>query len=253
MCGKDFYVSKKSSQKLCSIECQHKWQCGNTGFNNPKFEGGYIKCENCGQEFLVGGYRLRQNQHHFCSTECRRDWYSNVWSQTSEWKDESRKRAATQLSAAHPLRLTKPQLAVNRILELMEVAYRNEEPFVYYAIDNYLPDSDLAIEVMGDYWHSSPLKYLNHLSPKQRRIVARDKAKRTFIKQYYNIDILYIWETDVLKNPSLCQMLISKYIDSGGVLPNYNSFNYFINNNGQLCLNDNLIYSYQENNRQLMS
>lgn len=241
-----FYVSKRSKQRFCSPECQHEWQIGNTGFKNPKFEGGYVKCDTCGKEYLVGKYKLEQNQHHFCSAKCRQEWYANVWSQTDEWKEASRQRAVKILSENSVITLTKPQSAVNDILDSLEIAYKNEEPFVYYAVDNYLIDLNLIIEVMGDYWHGSPLKYSDGLNEKQAKVVTRDKAKRTFIKKYYDISVLYIWEYDALKRPDVCAALIREYINNGGTLYNYNSFNYYLNENGQLQLKDEIIYPYQE-------
>ena len=245
VCGETFYVSKKSTQRFCSTECQHRWQLGNTGFKNPKFQGGVVVCTNCGKEFLLGKYKLN-NKRHFCSNQCRQDWYANVWSQSVEWKDESRKRAARTLSKNTITTQTKPQLVVNSILEKMDINYRNEEPFVYYSIDNYIPEHNLAIEVMGDYWHSSPLRYSDKINDKQRHIISRDKAKHTYIKKYYNIEILYLWESDIIKRPNLCSSLIELYINNSGVLTNYHSFNYNLDSNGQLTLNDKIIYPFQE-------
>lgn len=250
VCQKDMYVSKKSTQRFCSIECQHIWQLGNTGFNNKRFQGGYVKCETCGKEFVVGKSILEADRRHFCSTACRQEWYATVWSQSEEWKCASRERAANLLRDNPVITQTKPQVAVNNMLERMGIAYRNEEPYKYYSIDNYLPDFDLAIEVMGDYWHSSPLKYSDSINDKQRHIVSRDKAKRTYIKQYHNIDILYLWESDILESPELCTELIQKYVQSGGNLPNFHSFNYSMVD-GQIELNHSIIYPYQERDTEI--
>lgn len=118
-----------------------------------------MQCENCGERYLVGKTILENGRHHFCSKQCRQYWYSNAWSQSDEWKEESRRRAVSLLNNNIASTQTKPQVVVNNILDNLSIAYRNEEPFVYYSIDNYLTEYELAIEVMGDYWHSSPLKY----------------------------------------------------------------------------------------------
>lgn len=248
ICGNEFYVSNKSAQRFCSNQCQHRWQLENTGFKNPKFQGGYVLCENCGKEYLVGKYKLENNKHHFCSTKCRNAWYSNVWSQSEEWKEESRKRAVRILNNNPISTQTKPQIAVNNMLDSLSIAYRNEESFVYYSIDNYLTEYKLAIEVMGDYWHTSPLKYpcLDRANDKQRHIISRDKAKHTYIRNQYGIEILYLWESDVLKHPDLCVSLIRSYILNRGHLGNYHSFNYKMDSCGVLTLNPDIILPYQE-------
>lgn len=246
ICGKTFYVSKKSSQRFCSCDCQHEWQLGNTGFNNPRFQGGNIKCDYCGKEYTVGKYVLEKSGRHFCSTQCRQQWYSSVWSKSDDWREESRKRAVCILNNNTPTTQTKPQVALNNLLDEMNIHYRNEESFIYYSIDNYLPDYNLAIEVMGDYWHSLPLKYsdVDSVNDKQKHIISRDKAKRTYLKEYYGISILYIWESDILKRRDVCSKLVEKYI-SGVNLPNYHSFNYSIDN-GELIMNEDIICAYQD-------
>ena len=245
ICGEDMYLSKKSTKRFCSVKCQNVWQLGNTGFDNKKFGGGYVTCEFCNKQFLVGKYVLESNRRHFCSTTCRQEWYATVWSQSEGWRLASRERAARILHNNPVITHTKPQIIANSILDELEISYRNEEPFTYYSVDNYLPDFNLAIEVMGDYWHSSPLKYPESISSKQRYIVSRDKAKRTYLRDYYGIEVLYLWEADLLKRPDVCSKLIMHYIENGGAIQNYHSFNYTI-----VCdsveLNDVIICPYQE-------
>ena len=244
VCGKDMYVSKKSTQRFCSNECQNAWQRGNIQFKNKRFKGSYVICESCGKRFIVGKYVLNSGRHHFCSSECRQKWYRDVYSKSPEWREESRKRAAMSLVQNPVVTQTKPQRIVNSILKDMGVEYRNEEAFVYYSIDNYLPELNLAIEVMGDYWHTSPLKYQECVNDRQRHILSRDKAKHTYLKEYYGIEILYLWETDINNRPEVCAALIEQYISSGGCLSNYHSFNYSLCD-GVLSINESLIIPYQ--------
>lgn len=245
VCGEDMYLSKKSTQRFCSTECQRTWQIGNTGFKNKRFQGGYVKCENCGNDFLLGKYRLELNTRHFCSTACRQTWYADVWSQSDEWRLESKERAANLLKDNPVVTQTKPQLITNSILDSLGITYRNEEVYTYYSLDNYLPEFDLAIEVMGDYWHSSPFKYPDTVNDRQRQVIARDKAKHTYMKKFYGIEILYLWESDILKRPDVCTKLIRHYIECGGSIQNYHSFNYSVVD-GRLALNDVIVRPYQD-------
>lgn len=171
-------------------------------------------------------------------------WYSSVWSQSDEWKEKSRIRAVEMLKNNKINTLTKPQIIINELLDLNNIKYVNEEPFVYYSIDNYLTDYNLVIEVMGDYWHGNPLKF-DKLNDLQRKNITRDKAKHTFMKNRYNINILYIWEKDILEKPELCILLIKSYINNNGILDNYHSFNYVLQENS-LVLNSKLIQPYQD-------
>lgn len=246
ICDKLMHVSKKSTQRFCSTECQKIWQTQQVGELNKKFNREKISCDYCGNEFFVKKYKINTDKNHFCSKKCRQEWYANVWSQSDEWKEESRKRAVNVLRNNTTTTLTKPQIIVNDLLDLCNIKYNNEEPFVYYSVDNYLVDYNLIIEVMGDYWHASPIKF-NKLNDLQRKNIGRDKAKRTFIDKYYGIKILYLWERDIIEKPDLCMSLIKLYIDSKGVIDNYHSFNYVLHDN-VVVLSDHLIRPFQDMN-----
>ena len=150
-------------------------------------------------------------------------------------------------SGAISLTNSKPQLIVNDMLDNLGIQYRNEENFKYYAVDNYLVDYNLVIEVMGDFWHCSPFKYSKDKAyAHQLHTISRDKAKHTYILNYHGIEILYLWETDIDKNPDVCERLIVEYVNNAGVLDNYHSFNYHLADDGQLCLNASIIVPYQQ-------
>lgn len=52
-------------------------------------------------------------------------------------------------------------MKINDVLDKNKIEYEREYVVRYYSVDNYLINSGLMIEVMGDYWHVSPLKYSN--------------------------------------------------------------------------------------------
>lgn len=224
-CGVDMYVRRSSTKQFCSTRCQNEWQRNRIGFENPKFEGGVLTCQWCGQDYVVGKYKLEHGSR-FCSIECRREWYSKIWSQSDEWKTKSRKRAASLMASNNVCTQTRPQIIMNDILNALNISYTNEEPFVYYSVDNYLSEYNLIIEVMGDYWHCNPIRYDRPINDRQAEIISRDKAKHTFIFKRYGIEILYVWESDLLKSQEKCAALILEYIGRNGELQDYNSFNY---------------------------
>lgn len=246
ICGELFHASKKSTQRFCSIECQGIWQTKQIGALNLKFARKEIKCEYCGEKYLVRNYKFKSSEHKFCSNKCRQAWYAEVFSQDENWKEESKKRAVRILENRQLDTNTKPQQIINSILEDMGVSYINEKGFKYYAVDNYLDDYNLIIEVMGDFWHCHPLKYnKENMRDIHRKRIPRDKAKHTYFKNNYNIEILYLWEDDIYNNLDVCKFLIDKYINNKGSLENYHSFNYQLENN-ELILNDKIIVPYQD-------
>ena len=246
ICGKLFHVSKKSTQRFCSVECQNIWQTQQIGTKNPKFVRKLVACDCCGNEFYMQKYRIGLFEHKFCSDRCRQLWYSNVFSQDENWKEESKKRAVKILENKQIDTNTKPQQIINNLLENMNISYINEKGFKYYAVDNYLNDNNLIIEVMGDFWHCHPLKYnKDNMKDIHKKRIPKDKAKHTYFKNNYGIEILYLWEDDVYNNLDVCKILIDKYIKNNGILENYHSFNYCLKNN-ELILNSEIIIPYQD-------
>ena len=246
ICGNLFEASKKSSQRFCSIKCQGIWQSTQTGNLNPRTKKIAVKCDWCGQEINIIPANFKRFKHHFCCDACSREWRKNVLAHNEKYKDDSRQRAVRILKN-NPVNLyTKPQIMINELLTKMNIQYENEYNCKYYSIDNFLQDYNLMIEVMGDFWHSNPIKYhdKNMLRDIQIKSVRKDKAKHTYIGDYYNIQILYLWEQDIYSDIDLCRKLIELYISTDGDLKNYHSFNYHLDNNGDIKLNDKIICSY---------
>ena len=215
-------------------------------YNIFTLKDNYYKCDYCGKEIFIIQSNYNRFSHHFCNEECRKNWYSEIFSQNEDWKEESRIRATKLLSTNHSTVNTKPQIIVNDLLNEMNIKYRYEENFTYYSIDNYLYEYNLIIEVMGDFWHCNPLKYTKeNMRDIQKRRIPKDKAKHTYILNHHNIEILYLWENDIYNNINLCRKIIEEYINNNGVLLNYHSFNYSIKNN-KIMLNDNIIIPFQD-------
>lgn len=88
------------------------------------------------------------------------------------------------------------------------------------------------------------------VNDRQRHVISRDKAKHTYLKNYYNIEILYLWESDIIKRPDVCVKLIRHYIKCGGDINNYHSFNYSIADD-RLVLNDVIVRPYQDGRKEI--
>ena len=53
-------------------------------------------------------------------------------------------------------------------------------------------------------------------------------------------------EYDILNNIDVCEKLIALYIETNGILENYHSFNYYLNEKRELCLRSTLVIPYQD-------
>ena len=90
------------------------------------------------------------------------------------------------------------------------ISYR-QVPFIttnyLIFVDGFVPETNTIYEFLGDYWHGNPKKF------NQNEINCSDYYKRTYgelykhtfdkfeeIKNEYNVKIIYIWESDFIKN-----------------------------------------------------
>lgn len=245
ICGERFDVIKSSPQRFCSTQCQNEWQKLQIGPLSTHYSRMDMNCTWCGKQIKVSAYKS-SNAHHFCNTQCRQAWYANVFSQSEEWINQSRIRAASILeSGVISQTNSKPQAVVDDLLDKLHIRYEREYNLKYYAADNYLTDYNLIIEVMGDFWHVNPLKYDSVKYPQQQKSVARDKRKHTYIRNHMNIDVLYLWESDIIHRQDVCESLVLEYINHCGQLSNYHSFNWEIRE-GSLQLKTELVIPYQD-------
>jgi len=246
ICKNEFQCRKSIKQRFCSLICQIQWQKENprTGDKHPCFKKDLQRifmCEICKTEFIPK--KIRKNAR-FCSDECRQKWYADDFSQREEWK-ESKIIWATSEMKKHNKPESSAQVIVNNILEKMNVNFENERIFGRFAVDNFLLDYNLAIEVMGTFWHCDTrifdtIKYKN-----QKTRIRMDKIKNTVITKNYNVPILYIWEYDLQNNLSTCIELIKLFISINGKLNNFDSCNYSLFTNTLLENKDKTIqYMY---------
>ena len=81
----------------------------------------------------------------------------------------------------------------------------------YY--DFYLPDSQILIEIDGDYYHAYGKVY-EEMSPMQKKNTRVDKIKNEWALSH-GIPILRIWEHDINNNPSKVMDILSEAIGIG--------------------------------------
>lgn len=241
------YINRKNH--YCSQKCKNEWQINNlVGDKNPKYNSIDVSCEICGVNIKRSKHRIKANKHHFCSSKCRKYHFNNIYSQSDEFKDIMRAHAINLLTTGVFTHTnTEPQARVNQILNDLNLKYENEYNCQHYSIDNCIKINDkiLFIEVMGGFWHADHRLYKTINYDLQKTNIKIDKSKHNYIKKYFNVEILYLWELDILDNPNLCKELIYNYVNNKGLLSNYHSFNYLLNNK-RLELNTTIISPYMK-------
>jgi hypothetical protein len=92
---------------------------------------------------------------------------------------------------------TKPFIAMERILNELNIVYEKEKICGIWSFDFYLSDLNIYLEVDGDYFHSNPLIYKNGPKTKTQKInFYRDTKKNKFCKDN-NLSLIRIWESEI--------------------------------------------------------
>lgn len=259
---------RATKNHYCSHECYYKdkHNTSMSGENSIYYKRISTSCTNCNKPMKIIPYRYSLknrfgDNHNFCSKQCYWEYRSKyyVGSKSSrdlvdwdspELKDKMRKSLVKRLSSENRLN-SHPQLMVNNFLDNLGIGYIREYGIKYYSVDNYLTDSKLMIEVMGDYWHANPCRFNSYtygLNEKQLDGIHRDKLKYSYIKTHYDIEVLYLWEYDIENNSNTCIELIKKYVENKGLLDDYNSFNYELSSHGMLKIRPDIIIPYKDKN-----
>lgn len=200
-----------------------------------------VPCTTCSKIMVKIESELNESGNHFCNYACMGEWMSNnlkgknnpnygngkAW--TADMRKASAKRAVSRLlNSDFKLETTNPERITDNILDRLKEKTEPEYDCKYYLVDRYLTNHHLMIEVQGNYFHCNPT--MSSENTRKSAILRKDTAKNTYIKRYHGVDVLYLWEKDLIENEEMCELLTKTYIEKRGKLENYHSFNYEIIN-----------------------
>lgn len=265
VCGEDVIISPYLYNKQKNFRCDKHKSTHPKGKNSPFYKRIITKCSFCGKEIEIIPYEDRRKNsfgeaNRFCSQDCYYKFRSvHYVGDKSTMKghvytDKQRKNLSKGIAKGmknRPQCGSKIQRTVDEWLKNKNINFEKEYVVGYYACDNFISlknNNGAVIEVMGDYWHGNPMRYnadkykLNNI---QAKTILKDKQKLGYIRNHQNYPILYLWETDINLYPQKCNKLIDEFINTNGNLKDYNSFNYYIDEGGNLLLSDDITIPYQ--------
>jgi G:T-mismatch repair DNA endonuclease (very short patch repair protein) len=89
------------------------------------------------------------------------------------------------------------ETATYAALHGLGIRYGKQQALGHYVLDSFLPEIGIAVEVQGDFWHCNPATSPQGPEyPIQRKMVRRDKAKRTY-RSRRSIQVVELWESDI--------------------------------------------------------
>lgn len=91
--------------------------------------------------------------------------------------------------------------------------YQFEAKDIGRYFDFFLPDSNLILELDGDFWHGNPEKYKKEeLRGHQIRAQRIDEYKTKWALMH-SIPILRFWESDIRKNPKMVMKILKETLN----------------------------------------
>lgn len=241
------YKYTHSKHRFCNDKCMKGWQSVIwKGSKSPKYTSVEVKCDCCDKSFIQKKSAYdRCKSFHYCSEPCKRQHYAEVVSQTDEWRESNRLVALNNLKNGVYSTNTDIQIIINNLLNDLNIEYQNEFIINPFSLDIYLEEYNLSIEVNGDYWHCNRTIYDKIIYNTQTYRIKSDYMKNRMVGEILNHKILWLWEKDIKNNIELCKKLILLYINNKGELLNYNSFNYYLEND-EIKLKSKKIIPYQD-------
>jgi G:T-mismatch repair DNA endonuclease (very short patch repair protein) len=182
-------------------------------------------CLYCGAEMKVKASVNEEGNGKFCSRSCSAKYnmeHADLKNKLSEghrrfFETEEGKLKRIEMGikgclAAREGHETYIEKTIREVLDRIGVVYESQKPMYYWVCDFYLPDYDLVIEVMGDYWHCNPSIY-KEPDQIQRRNIRRDKGKRAYLQKCGH-RYLELWESDINNQIPLCIYQIYRAINA---------------------------------------
>lgn len=91
---------------------------------------------------------------------------------------------------------TSIEVAVYEALDRLGIRYKPQYKIGRYVVDALLPDSNVVVECLGDFWHANPAIYTGELTYQQRMNRERDPQRRSYIEQR-GFTVIELWESEI--------------------------------------------------------
>lgn len=111
------------------------------------------------------------------------------------------------------------EMKIKKLLNELNVEYVEQYliPNTLYKADFLIINSNLIIEVLGDYWHCNPRIYTTGPKDKIQQRKIEDDNKKDKVINELQFNILYIWEYDINNNYNMVKnTLINNLNDANG-------------------------------------
>lgn len=187
--------SKISNNNFCTKKCSTKWFSENTNIQVT------LKCFSCEKDFKVGNNR--KDTAKTCSIKCHYEYIKHI-STEGHMKDiliENGLKSVESMKMSETL----PEKIVRNYLIDNNIPFESQKRmYDKFIVDFYLYESNIVLEVYGDYWHANPIKYGEEenkikMNKHQIKQIGKDKARKNYLEKCGHKFVI-AWENDIYKD-----------------------------------------------------
>lgn len=243
LCGEPFKAKRYKPKAFCNRSCASKYYIKNGTYDKWRLmkierQGFYGSCKVCKKSiYLEPRFKGLDSLVKLCGIECEKIYFASLFNGeqnpmygkklTIQQKDKQKSTLFERYGVTNAYFLakrstvSKPQRDLyNNLSELYRCKLETLLPFhsVRYFADIFIPDNNIVIEFMGNYWHCNPLMYKEDYWHKKKCQYARDvwesdKIRKETLEKLGYI-VYYVWESDYTRDKETVIRTLKEKIDA---------------------------------------
>lgn len=240
-CGESFKARRYKPKAFCNRSCASKYYIQNGTYDKWRLranerQGFYKPCFVCGTMiYLEPRFKGIDGLVKVCGIDCEKKHFSKLFENggpmsgkhlTQEQKTKQRETMRTKYGVENAYMLAKRSVISKPQRELYDILNKYYDcklevllPFhtLRYFADIFIPDLQVIVEFMGNYWHCNPATYEENYWHKKKGLFAKqiweaDKERKEILETFgYNV--FPIWESDYTKDKDQVITLLKEKID----------------------------------------
>ena len=242
-CGEPFKAKRYKSKAFCDRSCASKYYIQDGTYDKWRLrtnerQGFYGSCKMCQQPiYLEPRFKTMESLVKLCGIECEKSYFASLFSGdqnpmhgkrlTEQQKDKQKSTLFERYGVTNAYFLakrstvSKPQRELyNSLCETYACKLEVLLPFhtVRYFADIFIPELNVIVEFMGNYWHCNPTMYEENYWHKKKGLCAKeiweaDKTRKEMLETFgYNV--FPVWESDYTKGKDQVITLLKEKIDA---------------------------------------
>lgn len=215
-----FMIEKYGKKRITNPE---KVSIGNINYWNKLDNITYEKRSNIQKNIMLNKWKnISTEDKNIFKENCKKVWneekkatHKLIWENLTD--DEKNLR----LNKLHNNSISLLEIRISNILKDLNIEFSQQVSIKFKSVDFLLKNTNIIIEVQGDFWHANPNKYkkddilkfpIHHTTAE---IIWKKDEKKKIILEKAGYTIIYLWEYDIRKmdDEKLSEYVLFKLIE----------------------------------------